>query len=149
MKMITRTLQRLIPCLFLMLSYSLVNAQYCVPSYIAYGTADGDFLDGVEIGTISNVNSGSTGGPSYNDYSGGYSTQLQSGGTYTMTLYNNPDYDEDVAVWIDYNQDNTFDVSEYVGDVSLIAAGSDVINVIVQWRGNYCIYHKDACTFSV
>lgn len=92
--------------------YSVVISSYCVPTYTT-GTTDGDYLDGVEFNTISNVGSGSMGGPSYSDYTATYSTQVNQNGIYTMTLTNGG-YLGLFAAWIDYNQDGTFDLSEQI-----------------------------------
>lgn len=130
MKLIQQTLRTVFAAV-LFLSIAQVQAQYCVPSYIAYGTVDGDFLDGVELGTISNLNSGFQGGPSYTDYSATYLTSLGSGSAQILTLYNNPDYAEDVAAWIDYNQDQVFDATELLGEVSLAMGASGTISFTV------------------
>lgn len=92
--------------------YSVNITSYCTPTYVT-GTAFDDYLDGVEFNTISNVGSGATGGPSYNDYTATYSTQVNQNGVYTMTLTNGG-YLGLFAAWIDYNQDGTFDLSEQI-----------------------------------
>lgn len=117
--------------ILLMFCYTQMQAQYCTPSYQAYGTIDGDYIDGVELGTISNLNSGTQGGPSYTDYGATFSTQLNSGSGQVLTVSNNPGFDEDVAAWIDYNQDQVFDASELLGEVRLYAGTSNTITFIV------------------
>ena len=57
----------------------------CVPTS-TNGTSDGDFIDGVQLGSISNLNSGGTTGATYNDYTAQYSTQLQRGSAYAVTI---------------------------------------------------------------
>lgn len=112
------------------LSLGGLYAQYCIPTYQT-GTLDGDYLDGVQLGTISNLGSGSAGGPDYNDYTSVYSTSLMIGGTYTMTLYNTPDFDEYAAAWIDYNQNNTFDPAENLGEILMVAGGTGTMTFTV------------------
>ena len=49
--------------------YSVVitSAVACTPTFTV-GTSDGDFIDGVEFGTMSNTGTGSATGPDFNDY---------------------------------------------------------------------------------
>ncbi len=80
---------------------------YCIPDP-ATGTADGDYIDGVVLGTINNQNTGSITGPSYNDYTN-LSTDIARNSNQSIAITSgsySPDY---FAAWIDYNQDNDFD----------------------------------------
>ncbi|MBK8341381.1 MAG: hypothetical protein IPK99_15985, partial [Flavobacteriales bacterium] len=49
------------------------------------GTVDGDYVDGVQLNTLSNLNTGGTSGPSYSNYTG-LSTTLQRGLGYTINI---------------------------------------------------------------
>lgn len=91
----------------------LTSVSYCMPTYVD-STAYDDYLDGVELGTISNLNTGGTYAPAYMDYTN-LSTTLITGNTYTMTVTNGG-YDGVIAAWIDFNQDATFDASEKIGE---------------------------------
>jgi ELWxxDGT repeat protein len=95
------------------------GGSYCAITTSTYGTADGDFIDGVTLGTINNINSGSTTGPFYNNYTT-MSTNLLQGSSQTINIKSGtwiatyPDY---YAAWIDYNHDNDFaDAGEKLGE---------------------------------
>lgn len=90
-------------------------AGLCIPSS-ANGTADGDFINGVTLGTISNVNSGGVGAPAYTNFSSQWSTSLQRGNTYTITIQGGTYSPNHYAAWIDHDQNNTLALSEKVGE---------------------------------
>lgn len=82
----------------------------CVPTSIN-GTDEGDFVNGVELNSIINENSGSTGGPTYQDYTS-QGTQLGRGSSYELYVQSG-DYQPDLmAAWIDFNADDIWDASE-------------------------------------
>ena len=86
----------------------LVKAQYCAPT----GALDctlGDGPTNVTFGTINNNSACGAGGYTY--YSA-LTTNVTQGGTYpiSVTVGATLDY---AMVWIDYNQNNTFEVSEF------------------------------------
>lgn len=91
---------------------------YCTPSY-TYGTTDGDLISNVEIaGTTLANNTGTTaGGASYTYFTGmpNYTATLQAGNTYNVTVSIGTFGSQNVAVWIDYNDNGTFETSERVG----------------------------------
>ena len=91
------------------------GATYCIPS-ISSGTADGDFINGVTLGTIVNTNSGSVNGPLYNDYTF-LSTNIAQSSNYNL-IVEAGDYTTDYyAAWIDYNHDGDFeDAGEKIGE---------------------------------
>lgn len=91
----------------------ICTACYCVPSY-TNGTAFGDFIDGVKLGSINNLNTGSITGTDYNDYTS-ISTDLVTDHTYTMEIIHGtfgalgPGQSDYYSVFIDFNQDGDFD----------------------------------------
>ncbi|MFN5318503.1 MAG: fasciclin domain-containing protein, partial [Bacteroidia bacterium] len=99
---------------------------YCTPQY-AVGVSNGDFINGVSLGSISNLNTGSSTGSSYNDFTN-LSTELLPSTAYQLTVQNNPDFSEIIAAWIDYNQDLTFSTDELLGQTSVAAGQNGVIN---------------------
>lgn len=111
-----------------MLSVGNLKAQYCIPDY-TIGTGDGDYIDGVVLGDISNF---SGMGDEYNDYTD-LSTLLNPGSTYDLEVYNTPSWPENYAAWIDWNQDEVFSDDERLNpiDLELTAGGSDVITFTV------------------
>jgi len=101
----------------LLLNVNKAWAAYCTPDF-GYGPFASDYIDGVELGDISNF----TGmGDEYNDYTD-LSTLLAPGLTYNLTLYNTPSYTEYYAAWIDWNQDETFSDDERLNPDDLIVA---------------------------
>jgi len=87
----------------------------CVPDALI-GTGDGDFIDGVVLGSIVNTSTGSTTGPSYTDYSSTESTQLAIGGTYTIAITSGNYSPDHYAAWIDLDQDDLFEPAEKLGE---------------------------------
>ncbi|MCC7503532.1 MAG: hypothetical protein IT229_13450 [Flavobacteriales bacterium] len=93
----------------------------CIPTS-ANGTTDGDFIDGVVLGTIANTNSGGTAGPSYNDYSS-ESTDLTRSQSYTIAITGGDYQPDHYAAWIDYDQDDTYEASEKLGEFTSTQIG--------------------------
>jgi PKD repeat protein len=95
------------------------TSTYCSITTSTYGTTDGDFIDGVTLGTINNLNTGSATGPFYMNYTA-MSTNLAQSSAQTIAIKSGtwpatyPDY---YAAWIDYNHDNDFaDTGEKLGE---------------------------------
>lgn len=89
----------------------------CIPMPI-YGTDDGDFIDGVELESISNLATGATAGPSYNDYTA-MNTDLSRGSNYDISITSGAYDTDDIAAWIDWNQDGDWDdAGEKLGEFS-------------------------------
>ena len=111
------------------LLFSKTFAQtYCVPTY-STGTVDGDYIDGVTLGTINNLATGDTLGLAYNDYTN-LSTNLVFSQTYNMTIIGGIyDSDEHFAVFIDYNGDFDFnDPNELVHQTAASTVANQVFN---------------------
>lgn len=99
------------------ITISAAGASYCIPT-AAIGTADGDFIDGVDLGAIQNNGSGSTDGPTYQDYTAAFNATLTKGASYTVQITTG-EYEEDmVAAWIDFNGNGQFAASEKLGETS-------------------------------
>jgi len=94
----------------------------CIPTS-ANGTSDGDFIDGVELGTISNTASGDVSGASYTDYTTSFTTALQQGANYTVNVTSGDYAPDNFAAWIDYNQNDVFEPSEKLGEFTNASAG--------------------------
>ena len=114
-----RTLQTLLKGATLLLGLFLlsnnVSAQYCTPDYTV-GTGDGDYIDGVELGDISNFTGA---GEDLNDYTD-LSTLLNPGLAYDLILYNTPSWTETYNAWIDWNQDEVFTDDEKLAASDLV-----------------------------
>ncbi|WP_066441247.1 GEVED domain-containing protein [Chryseobacterium sp. CCH4-E10] len=99
---------------------------YCDPTYTT-GKTDGDLISNVVIsGTTLSNNSGTDPvNPAYTYFTGqpNYTGQLQAGGTYNVSITVGTYGAQNVAVWIDYNDNGLFEMSERVGyTTSSIAA---------------------------
>lgn len=105
------------------LSSGSVSLTYCQPSP-TNGTTDGDYIDGVVLGSISNTSSGGTGTASYKDYTN-LSTDLTKGASAVLYITEGGYSPDRYAAWIDYNQDGDFsDSGEKIGEVVGTAPGS-------------------------
>ncbi|MFY7740737.1 MAG: GEVED domain-containing protein [Flavobacterium sp.] len=91
---------------------------YCIPTYTTGKTA-GDLISNISItGTTLANNSGtSPTNPAYTYFTGqpNYTGTLQAGSTYVVNVSVGTFGGQNVAVWIDYNDDGTFATSERVG----------------------------------
>ena len=134
-------------------SYSIaVSAIACPPGYCEAGaTTCDEYIAQVTFGTINNT-SECTDGPAA-DYTL-QSTTIMQGTTVSMTVLNGPAQyaDDQVAVWVDWNQDEDFtDAGEsfqltstdanvtFTGDISAPAnatLGSTRMRIRMLWQGN-------------
>jgi hypothetical protein len=91
-------------------------ADVCIP-YLHAWTLSGDFIDGVQLNTLSNIGSGGVFAPAYIRYEG-IATVLERGQEYDLHITSG-DYAPNVyAAWIDYNADNDFEgPGEKIGEV--------------------------------
>jgi hypothetical protein len=94
------------------------SATYCTGAYTT-GTGFGDYITNVTLGTINNT-TGASATP-YSTYYNLLNTNLTAGSGYTITGTINNGGTEDVAVWIDYNQDGSFDPTEKLGEQQTLA----------------------------
>lgn len=108
-------------CLAAMATFS-AQAQYCTPSYGTGCSADDDINDfsitGAATSSISDLATGCS--PNgYRNMSATMSVTLEEGGAYvafiSTTLYN-----ENVEVFIDFNNDNSFSPNESVGGANYV-----------------------------
>ncbi len=121
-------------------------ADYCEPDY-ATGTGDGDYIDGVELGLISNFTGA---GDDWNDYTD-LSTTLSPGFSYDLVLHNTPEWEEYYQAWIDWNQDAIFTDDEKlsIDDIYINPGETATINFTVPFialPGNtrmrvMCVYY--------
>jgi len=96
---------------------NVVPYVYCTPTYTT-GTSAGDYITLVQLGTINNA-TGASSSPYYTYYSN-LSTDLLPGSNHTITLspgtYSSGN---NISVWIDYNQNGTFETTEKLGNVNI------------------------------
>ena len=98
----------------------LGGSGYCIPGS-QEGTTDGDFINGVELGSIDNQNSGSAGGPTYVDHTA-LATSLVRGAEHMITIESGAYEEDNYAAWIDYDQDGSFGSSEKLGEFATTTA---------------------------
>ncbi|MBI5219969.1 MAG: T9SS type A sorting domain-containing protein [Bacteroidia bacterium] len=95
--------------------YIHVVPQYCIPAYTG-GTTGGDYLSGVQIGTINNITTGAP-SPFYTFYSS-QSTTLIIGSTNNTISLTNGGFAGTLAAWIDFNGSGVFDTGEKLGETA-------------------------------
>ncbi|MDQ3047147.1 MAG: GEVED domain-containing protein [Bacteroidota bacterium] len=102
---------------------TLPTASYCQPVY-TNGTGFGDYLSSVQLNTLNNP-TGASAAPYYTLYpaTGATTTALVAGATYTITLAAGTYTVNDLAAWIDYNQNGTLnDAGEKLGETDNLGA---------------------------
>ncbi|MDQ3100929.1 MAG: M43 family zinc metalloprotease, partial [Bacteroidota bacterium] len=72
----------------------------CIPTS-ANGTGEDDYINGVTLGTIANVNSGGNTLPTYTDFSATWSTSLTQGSMHTLMIQGGNYQPDHYAAWID------------------------------------------------
>ncbi|MBK9196108.1 MAG: hypothetical protein IPO17_14265 [Flavobacteriales bacterium] len=90
---------------------------YCVPDFVT-GTAAGDYIDGVVLGTLSNIETGDSAGAEFTDYyfyGTGFTTRLLTGSAQNLTITSGGYQSDWFTAWIDFDRDNVFEPSEMLG----------------------------------
>ncbi|MBP6311525.1 MAG: T9SS type A sorting domain-containing protein [Flavobacteriales bacterium] len=111
-------------------SYATISAHfgtgnfgnYCTP-VSTIGTAEGDYIAGVQLGNINNTGTGGITAPSYTDYSGTFSTPLSRTAQRVVTITTGSRVGSRYAAWIDYDHSGTFEESEKLGAFNSTAMG--------------------------
>ena len=137
------------------------SAQYCQPVYQTPSCTSGDYIDGVQFNTISNTGIGCPpSSPNYIDYTGSSCTAVCPGNSYQITITNNANQGEYMAVCIDLNSNGNFNDAGEFFSIGYTAAGANisanliipqtatpgtsVIRVFCQ-RGNTALTQSDIC----
>ncbi len=94
---------------------TVVPGDLCIPTS-ANGTAEGDYINAVVLGSINNTNSGGLTAPTYTDFSSTWSTSLPLGSTHTLSIQGGDYQPDHYAAWIDYDQDLEFEANEKLGE---------------------------------
>jgi hypothetical protein len=104
--------------------------QYCTPNAGSNGCVYGDYISNVVFGSISNP-SGCSGG-SYGNYTA-QSTTLDLGSTQSIAVSLNPDFNQGIGVFIDWNQDFDFsDAGEFFSNGNITNySGTENISITV------------------
>lgn len=95
---------------------------YCAANQTS-GCGSSDVINNVTFGTLNNT-TGCTGLPAYTDYGLSVAApNISIGATVPISVTAGPGGTENVAAWIDYNQNGTFETSEYTS----IGTGNGVV----------------------
>ncbi|MFZ4680436.1 MAG: beta strand repeat-containing protein, partial [Flavobacterium sp.] len=103
------------------------SISYCNPTY-ATGSATGDEITNVTLGALNNTSGASAGPAFYTFYNSVTIPTLYQNSTSTISISFGTQSRQYVGVWIDYNQNSLFEVSE--GVVSVNNAGSNGTSVL-------------------
>jgi hypothetical protein len=94
---------------------SSLSAQYCIPTFSSYSTCTGGSVLNVTFESINNSPACAIGSGYYRDFTSSSPTaSVLPGGTYPISVTVGSGWAGGCAVWIDFNQDEDFDVSEKV-----------------------------------
>jgi hypothetical protein len=100
---------------------------YCIPTYTT-GKTDGDLISNISITgtTLANNTGTNPTNPAYTYFTGqpNFTGILQAGSSYTVNVSVGTFGGQNVAVWIDYNDDGVFATSERVGYTTASIAGN-------------------------
>jgi len=96
---------------------------HCVP-VSATGTAQGDYVDGVQLADINNTGTGTVNGASYMNYSASFNTSLSRNAQHLLAITSGANTGDHYAAWIDYDHSGTFDADEKLGEFTNTAAAS-------------------------
>lgn len=91
----------------------LTSAPSCTPTY-TQGTYAGDYISNVTLASISNSTGGAS-SPYYTEYDCQNTTLLNKGQAYGLTIGFGGDSHQYCGAWIDYNQNNAFETTEFIG----------------------------------
>ena len=89
-----------------------LSSSYCTP--VVSEGCEGDYIHNFTFNTLSNKLSGCNGQPnSYISYEpkGAFTTSVVRGQSYNISLQSGPDYPQGFGVWIDYNNNNDFNIA--------------------------------------
>ncbi len=109
----------------LLLTLGAARAQYCTTSLYDVGCDDGDYIEAFSTTGGSTNISGLTGTCDNSltgyTYFSGQSHTATAGSTIGFTLTNNPGYEEEYKIWVDWNEDSDFtDAGEEVYSATLM-----------------------------
>lgn len=101
---------------------------YCVPSYTD-GKVSGDLISNIVIPTTSLSNNTGTNpvNPAYTFFTGSsnLTATLQAGSSYNVVVTTGTSSNQNMAAWIDYNNNGFFETSERIGyTINALSAGS-------------------------
>jgi hypothetical protein len=97
--------------------YRMIELNYCIPTYTS-GTGYGDYISYVQLAMLTKSSAASS-SPYYTFYQD-VTTHLATGSTYQLIVspgtYSSGN---NIAAWIDFNRDGTFQANEKLGEVNV------------------------------
>jgi large repetitive protein len=104
---------------------SFVPVDYCIPT-IASGTNSGDYLNNFSFANITNNNSGDA--VANYTYYNALTANVTGGNSYNVSLQSgNATFTQYFRVWIDYNQNGTFEDGESVFNTTTAATSANIM----------------------
>ena len=88
---------------------------FCTPVSTT-GTAEGSFIDGVQLGTNNNTGTGGSAGPTYTNYSAQFSTALSRDALTGMNITTGAKAGDRYSAWIDFDRNGSFALGEKIGE---------------------------------
>lgn len=85
----------------------------CAPSYFN-PCSNGGFINNFSFNTLSKKNSGCNGNANNYIYDLSTTTSVEIGGAYSISMQSGPTNPQGFGVWIDYNNNSSFEISEFV-----------------------------------
>lgn len=98
------------------------NDIYCDP-YFSSGNADGDFINNFSLNEVSLMGIGEYANTFYKDYTW-QTAQVLPGGSYTITVQSGDYATDTYKIWVDWNNDGTFDNATEAVGTEITASGS-------------------------
>ena len=104
---------------------------YCTPTYSSGDTGFGDQITNVTLGTLNN-STGASASPYYTFYNAVTVPNLYRGSTATISVTMGTDSRQYIGVWIDFNQNGTFETSEgFVSTNNAGASGTATLTITI------------------
>jgi GEVED domain/Bacterial Ig domain/Secretion system C-terminal sorting domain len=101
----------------------------CAPTYVD-GCSNGvDVITRLQLGNLDNISGTECGTGNYNFYSTATVPNLAQSVAQSLTLTMGNDATQFVGAWIDYNQNGTFETSEYLGGNSVTTGANGVYTI--------------------
>lgn len=102
------------------------TACYCVPTYVDGCSDEVDVITRVQLGTLDNNSGIECGVGNYNFYNTATVPSLGQGVAQALSITFGNDATQFAGAWIDFNQNGTFETTEYLGGNTTTAGGNGI-----------------------
>ncbi|RYE16610.1 MAG: fibronectin type III domain-containing protein, partial [Sphingobacteriales bacterium] len=107
------------------------DLNYCTPAYTGVGSASGNEITNVTVKNLNNT-TGASAAPFYTFYNALAVPSLYRGVTENISVSFGVQTSQYVGVWIDFNQNGTFETAEFVGpNTNYGASGVATVSIVV------------------